>query len=314
MTNQNKKLFLAIFFLALTAGLAVSFSLVSGSWIKIIGVDNRQENRNSLNLSDSRNNNSGENDDDSITVAGDIQTNQLNATVNDDCRPAEVKLEEDPSNIIIYKDENKDEWLHVKNSKYGFEFSYPENFILEEREKFSESYYGAVFAYIFANPDFGKQIYECPTDEEIEMYGGIEGVVEEYGEVPALMINVYKAERDNSRWTLRREEILKELDALGVDRDAILATLSFMSGYGDYITDPVTKEEKTVDIDACSEILLDKIGGRYVIKQTGCRGGPPFQSEEAIFLEKDSYVITVYDFASNYSEYFEEILSTFQFN
>lgn len=239
------------------------------------------------------------------------------------CAPVETKqIVENPSNIIISQDKGRDGWLRVKNEKYGFEFSYPEEFVLEERERFSGSwfeftdgYYGAVFAYVLTNPDFGKRMYECPTEGDIEEYGGIEGVFEEIGITPTLNIGVYESRGDhNSSWGPRKKEILVEMNALDIDYDATLATLSELHGYSDYEIDPVTKEKKEIDRDDCSKIILDRIGGRYVIKEYDCRKGSPFHSEEAIFLEKDGFIITVYDRASEFSEYFEEVLSTFEFS
>ena len=56
MITQNKKLFPAVFILSLIAGLAVSFSLVSGSWIKIAGIDYLEKNCSNLNSLDNGNN------------------------------------------------------------------------------------------------------------------------------------------------------------------------------------------------------------------------------------------------------------------
>ncbi len=76
MINKNKKLFLSIFLLALTAGLAVSFCFVPESWMRIIGADDQLSNQNDSNFSDSNGSNNGNNGGDNNSSSQKLEIYQ----------------------------------------------------------------------------------------------------------------------------------------------------------------------------------------------------------------------------------------------
>jgi hypothetical protein len=223
-------------------------------------------------------------------------------------------LSEKQAISVFSKDSVKKGWVHIRNEQYGFEFSYPESFVLEEYPWNKGDFF--TYNYSVTDNSLGKKMYEVASDSDLERYGSQEKFNDLFGEVPSLAIRVIKNgdQKDSSSfWGENKKVVWQKMQSLGIDRSVALNALSLFQSYGNSETDPVTLEKKYVNEDSCRNISLEKINKIYAIEGSDCYEGPPFPFEETVFLGESGYIVDVFDFASEYAKYYKEILNTFRF-